>query len=381
MKRLLVTIMLIFTCLLAVPQQLVRQVEVPTGLYAFSFQEDKAGSVWVGLSNGDVSGALGIYSNSNLTIISGADSIPSGSYHSSIKLTDGSIIFGGSVLDKSGRMTLALISQMGVDTLRIPFRLFDPFINCMSVVNRREIWIGTASGLIKNNRGVWSKTTTFDGLPSNVVTSILQDFRAITWIATEGGIVWFSEGVLYVPDTGTRIIRSATSLFSDSKGYVWAGSRYGADGVSVYNGQLWDTFSGRHGLIDNSTSTFHQGEKGKLWVGSCSQRNRGGVSLFNGTNWETFDYPGYLAKPCVEAIVSDLNGNVWFGGSLSSGRAKGITIFNGKDWLKVSNTKLLPAERVIAFFVDSKERIWVSSFEGLFIIEPTNECIKKLTEF
>lgn len=380
MKRPFATITLTFTYLLVFSQQMVRQVELPAGLYAFSFQEDKAGSVWVGLSNGDVSGALGIYSNSSLTLISGADSIPNGSFHSSIKLTDGSIIFGGSVIDKSGRMTLVLISQMGVDTIRIPFRLSDPFINCMSVVNRREIWIGTASGLIKNNRGAWSKTSTFNGLPSNVVTSILQDFRGITWIATEGGIAWFSEGILYVPDVGTRIIRSITSLFSDSKGYVWAGSRYGADGVSVYNGQLWETFSGRHGLIDNSTSTFYQDGKGKLWVGSCSQRNRGGVSKFDGTNWETFDYPGYLAKPCVDAIVSDLNGNLWIGGSLSSGKAKGITLFNGKEWLKVSNTKLLPAERVITFFVDSKERIWVSSFEGLFIVEPTNDCIKKLTE-
>lgn len=380
MKRIVFSISLTFTCLFALAQQMVRQVEIPKGLFAFTFQEDKAGRIWAGLSNGDVSGALGVFADSSLTIISGADSIPNGSYHSSIKLIDGSIIFGGSVLDNSGRMTIVLISQMGIDTLRIPYRLPDPFINCMSVVNRREIWIGTASGLIKNNRGIWSKTTSYNGLPSNIVTSILQDFRGIIWIATEGGIVWFSEGVLYLPDLGTRIIRSATALFTDSKGYVWAGSRFGAEGVSVYNGQVWETFSGRNGLINNSTSTFHQDLKGKLWVGSCPQRNRGGVSSFDGNSWETFDYPGYLAKPCVDAITSDVNGNVWFGGSLSSGKAKGITIFNGKDWLNVSNTKLLPAERVIAFFVDSKERIWVSSFEGLFIIEPTIECIKKLTE-
>ncbi len=364
----------------AFAQQMVRQVEIPKGLFAFTFQEDKAGRIWAGLSNGDVSGALGVFADSSLTIISGADSIPNGSYHSSIKLIDGSIIFGGSVLDNNKQMTIVLVSQMGIDTLRIPFRLPDPFINCISVVNRREIWFGTASGLIKNNRGIWSKTTSFDGLPSNVVTSILQDFRGIIWVATEGGIVWYSEGTLHLPETGTRIIRSATSLFTDSKGYVWAGSRFGAEGVSVYNGQVWETFSGRNGLIDNSISIFHQGLKGKLWVGSCPQRNRGGVSMFNGSIWETFDYPGYLAKPCVDAIASDLNGNVWFGGSLSSGKAKGITIYNGKDWLKVSNTKLLPAERVITFFVDSRERIWVSSFEGLFIIEPTIECIKKLTE-
>jgi ligand-binding sensor domain-containing protein len=349
----------------------VSQIDIPKGLYAFSFQEDREGKVWIGLSNGDISGALGYYNGSAFRVISGSDSIPNGSYHSSIGLPDGSLFFGGSVIDASGRSVLAWVSPMGIDTIRIPFKVSDPFINAISLVNRREVWIGTASGLLINNRGQWTKMEVADGLPNNFVTSIIQDFRGIVWVATEGGIVSFIDGILHYPESGSRIIKKATSLFSDAKGYVWSGARFSSEGVSVYNGQVWETFTGRNGLIDNSASVFHQDAKGNIWVGSCFQRNRGGVSSFNGTQWNSFSFPETLAKPCIDAIASDSKGNIWFGGSLTKGTAKGISVFDGKEWLKVGNNNALKAERVIAFYLDSKDRLWVSSFEGLFLVQPT----------
>ena len=105
-----------------------------------------------------------------------------------------------------------------------------------------------------------------------------------------------------------------------------------------------------------------------MWVGSCYNRSRGGVSVFDGKQWIGYSSPDDLAKPCVDAIATDANGNVWMGGSLTHRKAKGISVYNGKEWLVTGGNSILPAERIITFFLDSKGNFWVSSFEGLFIV-------------
>ncbi len=348
----------------------VQKIEMPKGLYAFTFQEDWLGRVWVGLSDGSNSGALAFVKDSSLVIVSGEENLPSGSYHNSIKLLDGSIMFGGNVLNKQRKSLLAWVTTTGVDTLVIPFTLSNTFINCISLINRREIWLGTAAGLLVNSRGQWSRYTTHDGLHDNFISTIYQDFRGVVWVGTELGISYFIDAKLYRVDQGSRSIKSVSQFFGDNRGYVWSGSRFSSEGVSVYNGEVWETFSGRHGLVDNSASIFYQDPMGMLWVGSCYNRSRGGVSVFDGKEWLAYNHTDKLAKPCVDAIIADSKDRIWFGGSLTAHRQSGITVLDGKNWHIIKNNKELPAERVITFFVDSSGQLWVSSFEGLFVVSP-----------
>jgi ligand-binding sensor domain-containing protein len=312
-----------------------------------------------------------VFEDNKLEIISGKESLPSGSYHSSIKLPDGSIIFGGNILNSEGKSILVWVSNMGVDTIQIPFLLNNPFVNCIALVNRRDIWIGTASGLLVNERGRWSHYTVREGLHDNFIATIYQDFRKTIWIGTEQGISYFIDSKLYQVGQGSRVISAASQFFGDSRGYVWCGSRFSSEGVSVFNGEVWETFSGRNGLVDNSASIFFQDHTGRLWVGSCYHRSRGGVSVFDGNSWKGYSAEDVLAKPCVDAIIADSKERIWFGGSLSSRRGSGITILDGETWHTIGNSKDFPAERVISFFLDSTGQVWVSSFEGLFIVSPS----------
>jgi ligand-binding sensor domain-containing protein len=347
----------------------VKKIEIPDNWYAFTFQETSDSTIWIGLSDGNTSGALAFYQRGTLTLIEDNPSAPLGSYHNSLKLPDGSVMFGGNILTPSKKSLLVWVSSGSIDSIGIPFTLPNSFVTCISLVNRREIWIGTASGLLINNRGNWSRLTIREGLPDNFINSIYQDFRGIVWIGTEQGVASHFENQLKRVEQGSRIISSATTFFGDSRGYVWCGSRFSSDGISVFNGEIWDTFSGRHGLIDNSASIFYQDDNGLLWVGSCYNRSRGGVSVFNGHKWEGYTEKEALAKPCVDAIISDKQGRVWLGGSLTPRRGKGVTVVDGDSWQIISNPEL-PADRVITFFVDSSGNIWISSFEGLFVVSP-----------
>lgn len=347
----------------------IRKVELPPGFYAFAFQEDGQGRIWIGLSDGNISGGLGVFTTNKLSIVSGTDSIPTGSYHTTLKLPDGSIMFGGNILNRNGKSLLVWVSSMGIDTIQIPFNLSNPLINCMAIVNRRDIWIGTASGLLINRRGDWEWLTARQGLPANFISTIYQDFRGVIWVGTEVGIAYFLDEVLYRPEPGTPIIGSATQFYGDKRGYVWCGARFASEGISVFNGEIWDTFSGRHGLVDNSASVFFQDPQGNLWVGSCFNRSRGGVSVFDGRKWIGYGSPQFIAKPCVDAIAADSKGRVWLAGSLTHRKYSGITVFDGEKWFRVGASTTLPADRVIAFYLDSGGNLWISSFEGLFIVD------------
>ena len=349
----------------------IKRIDLPKGQYAFSLQEDSEGNIWVGLSDGNTGGNIAMVKNDTLVIKSGNDTIPSGSYHTSIKLTDGSLMFGGNIV-ANGKPCLVWVTPISIDTIQVPISLTNPFVNTIALVNNREIWIGTANGLLVNRYGSWTSYSTYNGLPHNFVNAIQQDFRGVVWIGTELGLAYYVDKQFHIVEQTSRAIANVTHFFTDNKGYLWCGSRFSSEGISVYNGKEWETFSGRHGLEDNSSSIFYQDSKGKLWAGSCYHRTRGGLTAFKGKKWEAYSSPEHLAKPCVDAITEDADGNIWFGGSLPSRKGEGITIYDGKSWHKISKTHNFPANRVIAMFCDSKERVWVSSMEGLFVVDSIN---------
>ncbi len=352
------------------------RIELPQNLFVFTFQEDREKKLWLGLSDGNQSGDLALFDGEKLSLASERHSIPAGSYHVSLRLSDGSLMFGGNIVNSKGFPLLVWVSPMGIDTLQIPFTVNNPLVNCITLANRFEIWIGTASGLFINRRGQWEWLTIRNGLPDNFITSIHQDFRGIVWIGTENGMAFFYDGVINSPQPNTRIINSITSIFSDSRGYLWCGARFASEGISVYNGEVWDTFSGRHGLIDNSASIFFQDNQGNLWIGSCYNRSRGGVSMFDGKSWKSFNFPEYLAKPCVDAIATDAQGRIWMAGSLTPRKGKGITVFDGISWKHLAESEGFPAERVLTFYLDHSGYLWVSSFEGLFRINTESLFLK-----
>jgi ligand-binding sensor domain-containing protein len=348
----------------------VEKIEIPKGLYVFTVQEDLSGTIWVGLSDGISSGGLGNVDANRVISLSLEDGAPGGSYHNSIKLPDGSLLFAGNITSREGKSFLVWLSTTGADTITIPFRLNNPFVSCITLVNRRDIWIGTASGLLVNRRGEWEFLSVKDGLPDNFITAIYQDFRGVVWVGTEKGIASYIDGKFFAYKQGTRVINSVTHLFSDNRGYLWCGSRFSSEGVSVYNGEVWQTFSGPHGLADNSSSIFHQDNSGTLWIGSCYNKSRGGLTSYDGKKWSSYSSPKFIAKTCVDAIITDKHGRTWFGGSLTGRRGKGITILDNNEWHKVGGNSTFPAERVIIFFLDSKGNLWISSFEGFFKVSP-----------
>lgn len=345
------------------------KIDLPHGYWAFQIAEDKKGNIWVGLSDGDTKGDLALVKNDSLIIKSGTPAIPSGSYHTSFSIHGNKLLFGGSVV-ANGKHYLIQIENNTIDT--IPVAVKDPhfFVNSINLINNQDTWLATSAGVIYAKGSAWYQLTAQDGLPHSFVNTIMQDFRGTVWIGTENGLAQFFDGQLQNLSHSDRTLNSVTQLFNDNKGYLWSGSRFSSEGVGVYNGKNWEVFSARHGLKDNATSFFFQDSKGVLWAGSCYHRTRGGLSAFDNRQWTAYSYPQHLSKPCVDAIAEDALGRIWIGGSLSHRKGSGITIYDGDQWIQIKPGKEFPVNRVISFFVDSQEQIWISAIEGLFVVNP-----------
>lgn len=149
--------------------------------------------------------------------------------------------------DKSGNLWLG--TRLGLDYFNLTTQQFSHFtaaapagqgLNCATVLALMEaedghIWLGTDGGGIniydpKNNS--FTYLTRQDGLPSGIVTSLLQDPRGYVWAGTLNGLARINTHSRTI-DTlrksdglaGDNISRNALKL--DSNGLIWVGSTTG----------------------------------------------------------------------------------------------------------------------------------------------------------
>lgn len=104
--------------------------------------------------------------------------------------------------------------------------------------SRKQLWIGTAGGGLnlfqkdENGKGIFTKFTTKQGLPSDIVTAMLESRDSMLWISTENGIAQYNAA------TNTFM----TYLFSDDT----RGNYYSENAAMLRrNGEmLWGTLDG-----------------------------------------------------------------------------------------------------------------------------------------
>jgi len=119
---------------------------------------------------------------------------------------------------------------------------------------------------------------TEEGLPSNVVTSILEDRRGGLWIATDRGLFHRTrEGAARVLDSRSGLPDSYVYwVGEEADGHVWAGTNRGAARLAP-SGEV-RVFTTNDGLGANECNEdgFFADSKGRVWI------TTDGLSLFRG---------------------------------------------------------------------------------------------------
>ena len=89
------------------------------------------------------------------------------------------------------------------------------------------VWAGTWGGGVTSFDGKnWTSYSTQDGLPGNVVYSLVRDFHGVLWAGTNNGLARFKNGT-WVPFIENQKLtgNSIYTLVATPAGEVWAGTR------------------------------------------------------------------------------------------------------------------------------------------------------------
>ena len=283
-----------------------------------------------------------------------------------------------------------------------------------TVLQDREgaLWWGSAGLHRRLGRGVWTAYTTREGVPGDVVWSIVRDREQRLWIATNNGLARLtSEGFRPVSGTHAKDIRTFAQL---PDGRLVAGGSLGAElllvdpgsgavtrvpfaGVDTTvrvmrlhvdrQGTLWAaTSDGLHradagaalpvfvrasesqGATEGLVSDLREDAQGRLWV--AGQR---GLSVRDAGRWHVFDTAQGLRRAFVTHVLPIESGEilVTYYDPLGVSYAE---YANGE--LRVTRHKDGDSGGIDAVYMlgeDARKRLWIGGVQGLQMLSGKTE--------
>ena len=248
---------------------------------AWSVMEDRAGTLWVGTEGGGLSRFVAEAETHEGQLRLGAfraygthEGLSNDTVLSMLQARDGALWIGtdGGGVDRftpSDGKFVAYTTKDGLagDVVRV---IFEDAAGA--------IWIGSYAGgvtrielpegLADGGKPRFTKWTTDDGLPSDLVLSIRQQGKAM-WIATSGG------GLVRMEDGKFRAFRMADGLSSDhvkplyvDGDTLWIGTLGG--GLDRYRDGKFTAITTREGLFDDVLFAIVDDQLGHLWL-TCNR--------------------------------------------------------------------------------------------------------------
>ncbi|RAK05361.1 two component regulator with propeller domain [Halanaerobium saccharolyticum] len=162
---------------------------------------------------------------------------------------------------------------------------------------------------------------------------------------------------------------SISSIVEDKYGFLWFGTQ---SGLNYYNGREFITYShnphSNSALIHNLIQTlYYDSTEHQLWIGTYQGISRLDIAA---NTFENYSVADGLSNPIIIAITKDINGDLLFG------------TMNGLNRLNPESGEFeyyeIPGEVVRDIFVDSKDRVWIASYQGLLKYDRVNNLIEKL---
>jgi ligand-binding sensor domain-containing protein/signal transduction histidine kinase len=164
-----------------------------------------------------------------------------------------------------------------------------------------EIWLGTDYGLRRWSNGAVAEIS---GIGAEV-KALLLDRHGVLWVGTSGmGLARYENGKIdFLSRTDGLGSDFVTSLFEDSEGSLWAGTR---EGVTQLSDLKIPIYSKKEGIVGGSTHAVATSQKGGLWIAGDE-----GLSYFDGTNAMNYDTWAMVSSRFIKLCFEARNGEVY----------------------------------------------------------------------
>ncbi len=167
-------------------------------------------------------------------------------------------------------------------------------------------WFATRGGLSCYDGVIWRTYDYRFVLSDAIITTIFEDHRGLIWFGTaNAGVgVLADDSLIAVYDRANGLPSNLVSVIVQDENLVYW---FGTDaGIARFDGAAWDYFTVENsGLVNNYVKCFLVDRNNNLWIGTRA----GGLNRFDGQFW--VDYSDQIEDNDVNRILQDSQGNYW----------------------------------------------------------------------
>ncbi|WP_183571967.1 two-component regulator propeller domain-containing protein [Mucilaginibacter sp. X5P1] len=230
--------------------------------------------------------------------------------------------------------------------------------------------------------------TTTDGLSGNTVESIFQDSRGYIWFGTRDGLNQYDGYSIKIFRNNRNNTKSISDNYikcicEDAQHNIWIGTLNGLNKFDPYK-NTFTTYkhdpSNKNSLSGSEINCLYCDKEGKLWVGTTSGR----LNYYDAKN-DVFkqlqyhkSYPSNLLNNEINDLYEDGNANLWIGTD------KGICFYNQKTGAFVNTFKLAGNPdyhlnySITKIQGDKQGNIWFGTLDdGIIVINLTRNTVKQ----
>ncbi len=239
---------------------------------------------------------------------------------------------------------------------------------------KNRIWVATDNGIsicsFSGQKKQVENITKAEGLPDEIVKTILRDKEGNMWIGTyDQGVCYYdlsSKQFEFPLQNWTHGEINHLELFDKIE--LWIGTN--GNGVFRYNLQegILSNMQGKSTLHNAKIYDLHKDIEGNIWILS----NHSQICSAN----RQFEFMEFEIES-IQAILSDHQNNVWIGSQ------NGLYIYNPQSSsppqrVVLSNSKPL---NIISLYEDIYHHIWVGTFgQGVFVFDPFTKKSRHISE-
>ncbi|MEM7107385.1 MAG: two-component regulator propeller domain-containing protein [Bacteroidota bacterium] len=141
------------------------------------------------------------------------------------------------------------------------------------------------------------------------------------------------------------------SLFEDSDGELWIGT---SEGVSIFNGSTFQSYSVNNGLIDNTVVAIIEDFAGDMWFATPA-----GLSILTPDGF--INVPNLDGLPIdVSSLLMDEDENIWIGTF-----NRGLFLANSQGVFEIFDNNCIECNVINTLYEDSAGDLWVGSDGGV----------------
>ena len=260
------------------------------------------------------------------------------------------------------------------------------------------MWFGTGLGLDRYDGASFKiynrENGKFPGLGDGTVTSVAESGKNKIWVGASTGLFCFDKqkglfnSVPFVNDNNTPIQNiEVEKLIQDNKNRLWVATKQGLficnDNQAIAASSIYkEAFALNYQFIIGRATLLDNARNG-IWLGTTR-----GLSFLDFKTGHLFSKNNNPENRLVfdslplQSIALDNTGNLWVSDARHLLASYHFETNQIEDIPYINNdTKWLLKDGCTGLFVDSKNRLWISSWRGkVFVREPGNSRVVLLPD-